>query len=130
MKHLVVFVAATVGLVAATAIALVISADPADGARTPARVQVIALEFEYRLSRLRVPEGRVLFELANFGQDEHDLALRRVGGTRTYGLPKALPGQRRTISLRLAPGRYRLWCRLGDHRARGMYADLRVVKRL
>jgi hypothetical protein len=27
------------------------------------------------------------------------------------------------------PGRYRLWCRLGDHRLRGMYADLRVTKK-
>ena len=126
MKHLVVFVASTIGLVAA--IALMVWVQPADGARSPARVQVTALEFEYRLSRLRVPAGRVLFELANFGEDEHDLALRRVGGTRTYGLSKALPGERRTISLRLVPGRYRLWCRLGDHRVRGMYADLRVFK--
>ena len=95
---------------------------PAGSAAAPRRLQVTALEFEYRLSRQRVPEGRVLIELVNFGEDEHDLALRRVGGTRTYTLPKTLPGRRRTASLRLLPGRYRLWCRLGDHRLRGMYA--------
>ena len=94
MRHLVLFVAATVGLVAA--IGLIVWTSPADGARSPARVQVTALEFEYRLSRLRVPEGRVLLQLANFGQDEHDLALRRVGGTRVFSLPKTLPGERRT----------------------------------
>jgi hypothetical protein len=127
MRHVVVFVASTVGLVAA--IALLIWTGPADGARSPTRLQVTALEFEYRLSRLRVPEGRVLVELANFGQDEHDLALRRIGGTRIYALSKTLPGERRTIALRLAPGRYRLWCRLGDHRLRGMYAGLRVTRR-
>jgi hypothetical protein len=90
---------------------------------------VTALEFEYRLSRQRVSEGRLLVELANFGQDEHDLALRRVGGKRTFALPKTLPGERRTRELRLGPGRYRLWCRLGDHALRGMYATLRVTKR-
>ena len=127
MKHLVLFVVSTIALV--SAIALVVWTSPAGGASGATRMQVTALEFEYRLSRLRVPEGRLLVELANFGQDEHDLALRRVGGKRIYALPKTLPGQRRTISLRLVPGRYRLWCRLGDHRVRGMYADLRVTKR-
>lgn len=127
MRHLVVFVASTVGLVAA--IGLLVLTKPAGGARAPARVQVTALEFEYRLSRLRVPEGKVLLELANFGEDEHDLALRRVGGTRVLAFPKTLPGDRRTREFRLVPGRYRLWCRLGDHAARGMYASLRVTKR-
>jgi hypothetical protein len=127
VRHLVVFLASTVALVAA--IALIVLTRPAHGARGPARVQVTALEFEYRLSRLRVPEGRILVELANFGQDEHDLALKRVGGTRLYALPKTLPGHRRTVALRLVPGRYRLWCRLADHRLRGMYADLRVIAR-
>lgn len=127
MRYIVVFVGSTSAL--AAAIALMVWTGPAGGARSPARVQVTALEFEYRLSRLRVPEGRVLVELANFGQDEHDLALRRVGGTRVYGLPKTLPGERRTIALRLGPARYRLWCRVGDHRVRGMYAGLRVTAR-
>jgi hypothetical protein len=127
VRYLVLFVAATVGLVAS--IALLVWTGPAGGASGPARVQVTAMEFEYRLSRLRVPEGRLLVELANFGEDEHDLAFRRVGGKRTFALPKTLPGQRRTRELRLGPGRYRLWCRLGDHALRGMYADLRVTKR-
>jgi hypothetical protein len=127
VRHLVVFVASTIGLVAA--IGLLIWTTPAGGARGPARVQVTAMEFEYRLSRLRVPEGKLLVELANFGQDEHDLAVRRVGGTRTFALPKTLPGQRRSRELRLAAGRYRLWCRLGDHALRGMYAGLTVTKK-
>lgn len=126
MRHLVVFVGSTIALVAA--IGLLVWATPAGGGRGPARVQVTALEFEYRLSRLRVPEGKLLVELVNFGEDEHDLALRRVGGTKVYALPKTLPGERRTAAVRLSPGRYRLWCRLGDHAVRGMYAGLRVTK--
>ena len=42
-----------------------------------------ALEFEYRLSRLSVRQGPALIELVNYGEDEHDLLLKRVGGTRT-----------------------------------------------
>ena len=127
MRHLIVFIASTMGLVAM--IGLLIWTTPAGGASGPARVQVTAMEFEYRLSRLRVPEGKLLVELANFGEDEHDLAFRRVGGTRVFALPKTLPGERRTRLLKLGPGRYRLWCRLGDHALRGMYAGLRVTKR-
>jgi hypothetical protein len=127
VRHLAVFVLSTAALVAA--IGVLVWTSSADGARGPARIQVTALEFEYRLSRLRVPEGKVIVELANFGEDEHDLAFRRIGGTRVLALPKTLPGERRTRELRLGPGRYRLWCRLGDHAVRGMYADLRVTKR-
>ena len=99
---------------------------PAQAAAPLARVQVVALEFHYRLSRVRVPAGPVRIELANFGQDEHDLQLRRVGSTGVYRLPKALPGQRQILTLRLKPGLYRLSCSLGDHAARGMRAQLRV----
>ena len=99
---------------------------PAQAAAPLSRVQVVALEFHYRLSRVRVPPGPVRIELANFGQDEHDLQLRRVGSTRVYRLPKALPGHRQILTLRLKPGLYRLSCSLADHAARGMRAQLRV----
>lgn len=99
---------------------------PAEAAAPLSRVQVVALEFQYRLSRVRIPAGRVRIELANFGQDEHDLQLQRVGGSTVYQLPTALPGNRQIIDLRLKPGLYRLSCSLADHAARGMRARLRV----
>jgi plastocyanin len=102
---------------------------PAQAAAPLARVQVVAVEFHYRLSRVRVPAGPVRIELANFGQDEHDLTLRKIGTTRVYHLPSALPGQRQTSTLRLKPGLYRLKCTLADHAARGMRAELRVKPR-
>jgi hypothetical protein len=100
---------------------------PAQAAAPLSRVQVVALEFHYRLSRVRVPAGPVRIELANFGQDEHDLRLRRVGGSRVYHLPSSLPGERQILNARLRPGLYRLKCTLADHAARGMHAKLRVV---
>ena len=102
---------------------------PAQAAAPLSRVQVVALEFHYRLSRVRIPAGPVRIELANFGQDEHDLTLQRVGGRKMYRLPKALPGQRQIINLRLKPGVYKLSCSLADHAALGMRATLRVRRR-
>jgi len=99
---------------------------PAHAAAPLSRVQVVALEFHYRLSRVRVPPGPVRIELANFGEDDHDLQLQRVGSATVYKLPMALPGHRQIINLRLKPGVYRLSCSLGDHAARGMRAQLRV----
>jgi len=99
---------------------------PAQAAAPLSRVQVVALEFHYRLSRVRIPAGPVRIELVNFGQDEHDLRLRRVGGTAVYQLPKVLPGERRILTVRLKPGLYRLSCTVADHAARGMRAQLRV----
>jgi plastocyanin len=109
-----------------TVVAVGVAAAPMLGARGPARVQVTALEFEYRLSRLSVRQGPALIELVNYGEDEHDLVVRRVGGRRTWRLRKILPGSRATLSIRLRPGTYRLWCEVADHRARGMRATLRV----
>jgi plastocyanin len=109
-----------------SAIALVAVAAPVLAARPPSRLQVSALEFEYRLSRLSVRQGPALIELVNYGEDEHDLFIRRIGGTKTWRVRTILTGERATLSLRLRPGRYRLWCGVADHRARGMRATLRV----
>jgi hypothetical protein len=109
-----------------SAIALVAVAAPVLAARPPSRLQVSALEFEYRLSRLSVRQGPALIELVNYGEDEHDLFIRRIGGTKTWRVRTILPGERATLSLRLRPGRYRLWCGVADHRTRGMRATLRV----
>ncbi len=110
-------------LAAALAVAL-----PASAAAPPARVQVVAKEFSLSLSRPSVKAGAAIVELANFGEDPHDLRLERIGGTRIYATPVVQPGAVFDLSLRLPAGRYRLWCGLGDHRARGMVAVL-VVKR-
>jgi hypothetical protein len=111
---------------ASLALAVGLVATPA---AAPARLQVTALEWEYRLSRTRIVAGPALVELVNLGEDEHDLRLRRAGGTRTYRLGKVLPGERALLSARLAAGRYRLWCSLPRHAERGMTGQLRVTAR-
>lgn len=98
-------------------------------AAAPARVQVGADEFGYTLSRPAIEAGPAIVQLANFGEDEHDLRLRRVGGTRIYRVGVAAPGGVRELEARFLPGRFRLWCSLADHRARGMTATLLVTRR-
>jgi plastocyanin len=102
---------------------------PAQAAAPLSRVQVVAVEFHYRLSRVRVPAGPVRVELANFGQDEHNLVLRKVGTSKLYNVPSALPGQRQDVTLRLKPGTYVLKCTMADHAMLGMKARLRVRPR-
>ena len=101
---------------------------PASATVSPARVQVVAREFSLTLSRPSVRTGPAIVELANFGEDPHDLRVQRVGGTKVYGTPIVQPGRVYDLSLQLRPGRYRLWCSLGDHRARGMIATLVVTR--
>ena len=114
-------------LLGLTALAVAGAAHPVLAARAaPARVQVTALEFEYRLSRLSVRQGPVLIQLVNYGEDEHDLMLQRIGGTKRWQLKTILPGERATLTVRLRRGRYLLWCAVADHRSRGMRAMLRV----
>ena len=110
-------------LVAGTLILLVPSGT---AAAYPTRVQAMADEFTLALSRISVPNKRVRIELVNFGEDPHDLRLRRVGGTRTFVIPETLPGERTTRTFRLPPGRYRVWCSVADHQEQGMRATLRV----
>jgi hypothetical protein len=93
----------------------------------PARVQVSASEFQLVLSRASIKAGPAIVELVNRGEDDHDLALRRVGpGATTRRIGIVSPGGVAELSARLRAGRFVLWCTLADHRARGMLATLIV----
>ena len=95
----------------------------------PARIQVVAREFSLVPSRRTVKAGTAIVELANFGEDAHDLRLQRIGGTKIYGVPTQQAGEVADVQLRLRPGTYRLWCSIADHRARGMRTTLIVTRR-
>jgi plastocyanin len=95
-------------------------------APAPVRAQVVAREFSYSLSRTKVKAGTAVIELANFGQDAHDLRVQRIGARHVAGTPVVQPGARAELTLKLRPGRYSFWCSVADHRARGMRATLIV----
>jgi plastocyanin len=94
----------------------------------PARVQVIAQEFRFSLSRQTIKAGWAIIEFRNSGEDAHDLQLRRVGGTRVYAFPVAQSGETVDRQFRLLPGTYRVYCSVANHRALGMQTTL-VVRR-
>ncbi len=115
-------------LTAVAAAALVVAGTPA--ALSPARVQVTADEFRLTLSRTSIRRGPAVLELYNLGEDDHDLALRRIAkGAHTYRIAVVTPGRVGELVARLVPGRYALWCTIAGHRARGMQATLVVRPR-
>ena len=95
----------------------------------PARVQVVAEEFRFALSRRTILAGDAIIELRNAGEDAHDLVLQRAGGRRIYRWPVTQAGGVSDKELTLRPGTYRLWCGVANHRALGMRATLVVKKR-
>jgi hypothetical protein len=106
-------------------------ATDAPAAGPPARLLVSGGEWSLTLSRSHVVAGRAAIQFLNRGEDEHDLRLRRISGARSDANPLARwrltrPGGVSELSLRLKPGRYRLWCSLPKHRALGMRAVLSV----
>ena len=92
----------------------------------PARVQVVAREFSFVLSRQSVKAGWATIELRNAGEDAHDLRMQRVGGKRVYGWPVTQAGRVVDETYKLLPGRYVLYCSVANHRALGMQATLTV----
>jgi hypothetical protein len=114
-------------LVAAALVALAAAAVAFAGV-APARMQVVAKEYSLGLSRTHLKAGHAVIELANFGTDLHDLRLQRIGARHVSGLGVISPGTQADLSLKLAPGRYLVWCSVANHRALGMRATL-VVSR-
>jgi plastocyanin len=84
-------------------------------------------EFSFTLSRTTVREGNAEIELANFGQDPHDLHVQPLGQGRAGNLGSVALGNQGELLIKLKPGRYELYCSLGNHRSLGMDAVL-VVK--
>ena len=94
----------------------------------PARVQVVAQEFRFSLSRPAIKAGWAIIELRNMGEDAHDLRMRRIGGSRVYAWPVTQSGGVVDEEFKLLPGRYVLYCSIANHRPLGMQAELVVKK--
>ena len=92
------------------------------------RVQVVAREFSFTLSRAHLHAGTAVIELDNFGQDPHDLRVRRLGARHIAGLGVVSPGARGELTVKLAPGRYSFWCSIANHRQLGMRTTLAVPR--
>jgi plastocyanin len=107
--------------------ALAVAAPVGTTARAPARLQVVEQEYRLTLSRLSVGSGPAIVSVVNFGQDAHDLVLvRSVRGAKPAQTKVVPPHGHAELGVRLAAGRYELYCSLPGHRAAGMRATLLV----
>ncbi|HEX7290904.1 MAG TPA: cupredoxin domain-containing protein [Conexibacter sp.] len=115
-----------VALLAAAPLA-VASAD----ARRPqtTSVGVSAREYRFAAYRTSVPKGLVRFNVANYGEDAHDLVVKTRDGRDVGRTGELRSGKRTTLQVRLRPGTYRLVCDLADHEVRGMRTTFRVTRR-
>lgn len=124
-------VAQVLGLAALLALGVVGGSFASTGSSsaTPfSAVQASGTEFRIGLSRGSVVPSKLRLEFVNYGEDDHDLAVRRVGTSLVRNLGTTRPGDRAVKRFKVRRGTYLLWCTLGDHRARGMKATLKVRK--
>ena len=100
------------------------------GAAPPARLLVYGSEFRLDASRRHVPAGTLVAQLHDAGEDDHDLVISRAGSSVPLAsTPIVHAGGTVQLRVRLRPGRYRLWCSVADHAARGMQTTLVVRPR-
>jgi plastocyanin len=96
-------------------------------------VGVTLREFSVTLSRVRIGPGQVRLDVANFGQDPHDLHVRRDDtGADVAASPLVDPssgGRPGTVTVRtqLQIGAHTLYCALPGHEQAGMHAQLLVA---
>lgn len=90
-------------------------------------LRVVAKEYSFTPARARTGGSQpIRFELDNQGSLAHNLKVRQgervVGGTTTFA------DGTRGGSVKLAPGKYRMVCTVGDHEELGMVGELEVTE--
>jgi plastocyanin len=89
------------------------------------RIDLVMREYRLAPQRIEAPAGRLVVSVRNRGVLEHRLAIGR--GRFALGRSGTLPpGGGATLTARLSPGRYRLFCTLSNHDTLGMYGSLVV----
>jgi plastocyanin len=86
-------------------------------------------EFRFNLSRSRIPAGRLILQLKNIGEDDHDLRIIGPNGTIRAETGVVRPDRLGTLRTTLARGRYTYICTVADHQTRGMKGSFTVTRR-
>jgi hypothetical protein len=95
-------------------------------AKAPARMLVEAREYHFTLSRTVLHAGPAIIQLADRGEDPHDLRLVRLGARQAAAIPQVVPGGLGEWRGRLTRGRWELYCTLPGHAKLGMHAVITV----
>jgi plastocyanin len=107
----------------------VLAATPSLAPPPPARVLTFANEYRFSSSRARFPAGRLVLQLKNIGQDDHDLRLVGPKGTARAETGIVRPGHLGEIRVALPRGTYTYLCTVADHASRGMTGTFVVTAR-
>ena len=94
---------------------------------SPTVVDVRLSEWKVQVSAPTAPAGPVVFRVANAGQIEHAFEVEGKGLERRTAPIAA--GANGTLSVKLKPGRYELYCPVGNgaHKQAGMKATIEVT---
>jgi plastocyanin len=106
--------------------ALTLAGAPAYGSNVSSALNVKLSEWKVELSEPRIPAGSVTFTVTNAGSIPHAFEVEGQGIEKET--PQIQPGATATLTLTLKPGRYEVYCPVGDdsHKKLGMEADLEV----
>ncbi|CAN5561871.1 hypothetical protein BH10ACT11_BH10ACT11_19210 [soil metagenome] len=115
------------------ALALALCAAGPATAGKPAPSRVLATgddtpKYLLQLSRTKVVPGPASIQFANTGEDPHNLEFQRVGSSAVRSVGEVEPGETAnlTIGHLHKHSKYRLFCSLPGHAARGMEAFLKT----
>jgi plastocyanin len=114
--------AATLAIVAACAGAVLVTS--ADGATTLKLKAAASGANKYDKTRLTAAPGKVTIRLKNPGSSGKPHAVEIVGKGVDKASGTAGPGQRVSVTARLAKGTYQFFCPIDGHRAAGMKGTL------
>ncbi len=90
-------------------------------------LRVVAKEYSFTPARVSTGVSEpIRFELDNRGSLAHNLKVLR--GDRELGGTPTSPEGRRNGSVKLAPGKYRFVCTVGNHEQLGMVGELEVAE--
>lgn len=89
---------------------------------------IVAREYTFTPERVSTPGSEpIRIELTNRGSLAHNLRVLQ-GASELGGTPSFQSGVR-SATVRLAPGRYRMVCTVGNHEELGMVGELEVTGR-
>ena len=73
------------------------------------------------------PAGEVSFQITNEGETDHSFIVEGEGVEEALRL-EVRPGATEVLTVELEPGTYTVWCPIGNHRERGMEAELEITE--
>lgn len=88
-------------------------------------IEVSAVEYDFILSDTPTTPGTYTFDVTNDGAMSHDLVIWGPdggAGTEVFG-----PGESASVTIKLVPGEYTIYCSVGNHREQGMEVTFTVT---